>query len=103
MWLTAPPFDHTKLMVVDGRWSMIGSANWDDRSLRLNFELAVESFDSAFSHTLWAEVRRMLARATRSWRWLIVSSSCSTGRGAMSRRLPLSLPKLNGWKALPLR
>ena len=38
IWLTAPPFDHSKLMVVDGCWSLVGSANWDARSLRLNFE-----------------------------------------------------------------
>ena len=25
----APPFDHSKIMIVDGTWSMLGSANWD--------------------------------------------------------------------------
>ena len=34
---SAPPFDHTKLMVIDSVWSLIGSTNWDPRSLRLNF------------------------------------------------------------------
>ena len=29
---------HSKLMLVDGRWAMVGSANLDNRSLRLNFE-----------------------------------------------------------------
>ncbi len=33
VFLTSPPFDHAKLMVVDGVWSLIGSANWDPRSL----------------------------------------------------------------------
>lgn len=37
-------FDHTKLMVVDGAWTFLGSANWDARSLRLNFELNVECY-----------------------------------------------------------
>ena len=46
VWLTPPPFDHTKLMVVDGVWSLLGSANWDPRSLRLNFELDVECYDA---------------------------------------------------------
>jgi cardiolipin synthase len=32
-------------MTIDGEWSLIGSANWDMRSLRLNFELAVEIYD----------------------------------------------------------
>ena len=30
---------HSKSMVVDGRWGMVGSANVDIRSFRLNFEL----------------------------------------------------------------
>lgn len=32
---------HTKAMVVDGDWLMVGSANCDNRSMRLNFELNV--------------------------------------------------------------
>jgi len=32
-----PPFDHTKLLLVDGAWALLGSTNWDARSLRLNF------------------------------------------------------------------
>jgi cardiolipin synthase len=44
VFLTPPPFDHTKAMTVDGVWSLFGSANWDPRSLRLNFELDVEAF-----------------------------------------------------------
>jgi cardiolipin synthase len=37
-------FDHAKLMTVDGLWCLIGSANWDERSLRLNFEFNVEIY-----------------------------------------------------------
>lgn len=39
------PFDHSKLMLVDGCWILLGSANWDPRSLQLNFELDVEAYD----------------------------------------------------------
>jgi cardiolipin synthase A/B len=46
LWRSAPPFDHSKLMTIDGSWSLIGSANWDMRSLRLNFELTVEFYDT---------------------------------------------------------
>jgi cardiolipin synthase len=31
-------------MVIDGAWALVGSANWDTRSLRLNFELNVECY-----------------------------------------------------------
>ena len=44
-----PPFVHSKLFVVDDHYTQIGSANLDPRSLRLNFELAVEIFDRPFS------------------------------------------------------
>ncbi len=46
IWLTAPPFDHSKLMIVDGCWVLLGSANWDPRSLRLNFEYNLECYDA---------------------------------------------------------
>jgi cardiolipin synthase len=42
VWRAALPFEHSKLFVIDDGWSLIGSANWDVRSLRLNFELNME-------------------------------------------------------------
>jgi len=42
-----PPFVHTKLFLVDGVWSLLGSANLDSRSLRLNFELNLSVFEEA--------------------------------------------------------
>jgi cardiolipin synthase len=42
VWRAPLPFEHSKLFVVDDGWSLIGSANWDMRSLRLNFELNME-------------------------------------------------------------
>lgn len=45
VFATPAPFDHSKLFVVDGRWALVGSANWDARSLRLNFELGLELED----------------------------------------------------------
>ena len=49
-----PPFVHSKFMVVDGSWSLIGSANLDPRSLRLNFELNLEVYDLHFARLLEA-------------------------------------------------
>ena len=50
--LSAPPFDHSKLMTVDGIWSLVGSGNWDARSLRLNFEYDMECYNQAFAARL---------------------------------------------------
>jgi cardiolipin synthase len=46
IYLQPPPFSHTKLIVIDARYAQIGSANLDPRSLRLNFEIAVEIYDA---------------------------------------------------------
>ena len=43
------PFVHSKLFVMDDDYLLISSANMDARSLRLNFELAVECFDPALA------------------------------------------------------
>ena len=39
-------------MIVDKAWSLIGSTNWDPRSLRLNFEFNVECYDEALATEL---------------------------------------------------
>ncbi len=44
VWANPPPFDHSKIMTIDGGWGLVGSANWDARSFRLNFELDVEIY-----------------------------------------------------------
>ncbi|MDQ2069234.1 cardiolipin synthase [Natronospira bacteriovora] len=45
IWYSPPPFDHSKLLTVDDAWALVGSANWDPRSLSLNFECNVECYD----------------------------------------------------------
>lgn len=52
LWLSPPPFDHSKIMLVDGCWAMVGSANWDSRSLRLNFEFNLECYDLQLAERL---------------------------------------------------
>ena len=72
VWLRPAPFDHSKLMIIDDAWSLIGSANWDTRSFRLNFELNVEIHDDDFARTLGEVTRRGAAahagRARRRFR-----------------------------------
>ncbi|HET6607582.1 MAG TPA: phospholipase D-like domain-containing protein [Rhodopila sp.] len=58
IWRNPPPFDHSKVMVVDGEWCLIGSANWDARSLRLNFELNVEVYHDDLADRLSALIAR---------------------------------------------
>jgi cardiolipin synthase len=65
VFLTPGPFDHTKLFLVDGDWSLVGSTNWDPRSLRLNFELNVECYGSDLNSELAAFVQAKLATSTR--------------------------------------
>jgi cardiolipin synthase len=54
-------FDHSKFMTVDGLWSLVGSTNWDPRSLRLNFELNLACFDDILAGKLDAEFTVKLA------------------------------------------
>ena len=79
VWLTPAPFDHGKLMVVDGLWTLLGSANWDMRTLRLNFEFNLECYD------------RPLAAAAEA----IIDQRIATAR-------PLSLAEIEG-RSLPVR
>ncbi len=63
IWLVPPPFDHSKLMVVDGYWCTFGSSNWDPRSLRLNFEFNVECYDEELGARLDEHARSRLVGA----------------------------------------
>jgi cardiolipin synthase len=66
VFLTPPPFDHTKLMVVDDLWTLIGSANWDPRSLRLNFEFNVECYDRELARSMTQLAADKVARASQT-------------------------------------
>lgn len=54
IWLTPPPFDHSKLLIIDEVWSFIGSSNLDPRSLRLNFEFNLELYSPELAGRLAA-------------------------------------------------
>jgi cardiolipin synthase len=62
-WMTPPPFDHSKLMLVDGVWVLFGSGNWDARSFLLNFEFNVECYDPALARRLEEYVASRIAGA----------------------------------------
>lgn len=63
------PFDHTKLIVVDRHYTQVGSANLDARSLRLNFEIMLEVYDTHFGGRMARHIeaaRREAHRVTLS-------------------------------------
>jgi cardiolipin synthase len=81
VWLSPDtPFDHSKLMVMDDYWVLFGSTNWDPRSLRLNFEFNVESFDRDLARSMHELVDARIRRARRL-----------TLEEVEKRRLPLRL------------
>ena len=59
-----PPFIHSKLLLVDDNYSLIGSANIDPRSLRLNYEMGVELFSNKVNQQLsdYFETKRATSR-----------------------------------------
>jgi cardiolipin synthase len=63
VWLSPPPFDHSKLMVVDDVWTLLGSANWDTRSFRLNFEFNVECYDQSLASKMNQIINAKIDRA----------------------------------------
>lgn len=65
VWLMPGAFDHSKLLLVDGEWSLFGSANWDARSLRLNFEFNVECYSAEIGERREALVESKRATARR--------------------------------------
>ncbi len=61
IWHVPGEFDHSKLMLVDDRWVLVGSTNWDPRSLRLNYELNLECYDADLSGRMRAWFERRCA------------------------------------------
>ncbi len=57
------PFVHSKLLLIDECYTLIGSANIDPRSLRLNYELAVELFSTDASASISAYYEKKAAQA----------------------------------------
>jgi len=59
-----PPFDHSKLFLIDDIYSLIGSANMDPRSLRLNFEMVVEVYSRDLANTLKSHFLDRIGRSS---------------------------------------
>jgi cardiolipin synthase len=63
IWRAPKPFEHSKMLTIDGEWSLIGSPNWDVRSMRLNFEISLEVYDEDFAALIEQQVERRKERA----------------------------------------
>ena len=63
VWTRPGAFDHSKLLLVDGAWTLLGSANWDARSLRLNFEVNVECYSVELGAHLDGLVQARIAQS----------------------------------------
>ncbi len=85
-----PPFVHSKLFVVDEHYTQVGTANIDPRSLRLNFELALEIYDQGFAATI-----------TRHFSRVREASRALTLREMDSRPLPARLRDAAAWLFSP--
>lgn len=59
----AAPFVHTKFVVIDDFYVIIGSSNLDPRSLRLNFEFNMEVFSRELAHKLRHHFEETLHKA----------------------------------------
>ncbi|MFB9949714.1 phosphatidylserine/phosphatidylglycerophosphate/cardiolipin synthase family protein [Rhizobium puerariae] len=90
IWRASGPFNHSKLMAIDGRWAYVGSSNLDPRSLRLNFEVDLEVLDCPFAEAL--ERRIDLA---------ISSASEVTLDGLQARPFPVRLVERVLWLGSP--
>ena len=67
-------FLHQKVMLVDDEISVVGTANLDNRSFRLNFEISALVYDQGFAGELthmlendFKQCRQLLPREVASW------------------------------------
>jgi cardiolipin synthase len=67
-----PTMMHVKAMMVDGVWSVFGSANFDNRSFELNDELTVAVYDrelaAALTRDFDADLNRSLQLDPATWK-----------------------------------
>jgi cardiolipin synthase A/B len=54
---------HSKIMTVDHRWAMIGSANMDIRSFRLNYEVTALIFDEPLAREISRSIESFTTRS----------------------------------------
>jgi cardiolipin synthase len=67
-----PTMMHCKVLVIDGLWSSVGSANFDDRSFRLNDEANLNVFSEELAREqlrlIDADIQQSRLMVLRKWR-----------------------------------
>jgi cardiolipin synthase len=67
-----PTMMHCKVLVIDGVWSSVGSANFDDRSFRLNDEANLNVFSEALAREqvrlIDADIAKSRRMVLKKWR-----------------------------------
>ena len=66
IWRYGDGFLHQKVLLVDDRFVSIGSANFDNRSFRLNFEVQVGVDDPAFAKQVEGMLRRDFGASSKA-------------------------------------
>ena len=56
---------HCKVLVVDGRWTSVGSTNFDSRSFRLNDEANLNVYDEQFAARQLVQFEEDLGKSRR--------------------------------------
>jgi cardiolipin synthase A/B len=60
-----PTMIHAKVLIIDARWTVVGSTNFDNRSFGINDEVNLASFDEALSARLQEDFRNDLRHSRR--------------------------------------
>jgi len=73
---------HSKIVTIDDRWCMLGTANMDVRSFRLNFEVTALLYDENVTRRLSKSIERHCETARRIdarevWRWTLPAQLCA--------------------------
>ncbi len=78
---------HSKTLTIDGNWSLVGTANFDVRSLLLNFEVGVAVYDQEMARQLETAFEKDIASAR------VIDSESWENRG-LGKRLSENLMKI---------
>ena len=93
VWVYQPGFHHSKIMMVDGRFCTIGSANLNSRSLRFDFEdnaIILNRETTAELDTMFLRDTRKSEQMTPEW-WKHKRSGWEKFRGWFAHLLAFTL------------